>query len=58
MSMQSQESGKPAGCSGPRVLSCQGAAVGAGRANHLCVDPGIRAWLWDGGVAMLEVISL
>lgn len=56
MSVQSQEAGKPAGCS--KAWSCQGAVVGAGRVDHLCVDPGIRAGLWDGGVVMLEVISV
>lgn len=57
MSVQSQEAGKPAGCSGSKVLSCQGAAVGAGWADHLCVDSGIRAQLWDGGVVMFKLIS-
>lgn len=43
MSVQSQEAGNPAGCSGSKALSCQGAAVGAGQADPQCVDPGIRA---------------
>jgi len=40
---QTREGGKHAGCFSPEVLSCQAAAVGAGLAAWLHVDPGIGA---------------
>lgn len=46
MSMWSQEAGKPVGCSGCRVLSCQGAVVGAGQA-----EPSV-CWSWHQSTAL------